>query len=54
VAPVVDTVASVVEGAGHAVGSGLTEVVTPITSQVEQTVNHVVSPVTNILHGLLG
>ena len=37
-----------------AVGSGLAEVVAPITSQVEQTVNHVVSPVTNILHGLLG
>jgi hypothetical protein len=36
------------------VSTGLGDAVAPITSQVEQTVSHVVSPVTNILHGLLG
>jgi hypothetical protein len=36
------------------VGSVVADVVTPITSLVEHTVGNVVTPVANILHGLLG
>ncbi len=53
-APVVDTVSNVLDGLDHALGTNLTQTVTPITSQVEHTVGNVVTPVANILHGLLG
>jgi hypothetical protein len=43
-----------VVGLGHAVTPLVTEVVTPITSLLDHGTGGAASPVTNILHGLLG
>jgi hypothetical protein len=48
-------VADVVSSVQHAVAPLVTDVVTPITSLVEHSpVGTALSPVTNVLHGLLG
>jgi hypothetical protein len=47
-------VPDVVVGLGHVVAPLVTEVVTPITSLLDHGTGGAASPVTNILHGLLG
>ncbi|WP_443083349.1 hypothetical protein [Variovorax sp. IB41] len=47
-------VPDVVVGLGHVVAPLVTDVVTPITSLLDHGTGGAVSPVTNILHGLLG
>jgi hypothetical protein len=50
VAPVIDLVNNVINGVEHLVDP----LVTPITSVLDQSTGGALSPVTNILHGLLG
>ena len=47
-------VTNAADNVGNALGALTTEIVTPISSQVDQTVNHVIAPITNILHSVLG